>query len=117
MIDFKKIKSKIEKQQFRILSKIRRLRRDDPFSTEDRSIIVEPGTDAAALFGHEQIVVLENQLKKELKEIETALAKIKKGTYGFCEICKKRIEEKRLAVKPHAIYCLKCREKIEAGKN
>jgi len=70
MIDFNKIKNKVKKQQAIILSRIRRLRHDDPFSTVDRSIIVEPGTDAAALFGHEQVVVLENQLKRELKETE-----------------------------------------------
>ena len=117
MIDFKKIKSKVEKQQFAILSKIRRLRREDPFSTVDRSIIVEPGTDAAQLFGHEQVVVLENQLKRELKEIETALAKIKKGTYGICERCNKAIDPKRLEVKPQAVYCLECKKELEAKKN
>jgi len=117
MIDFKKIKSKVEKQQFAILSKIRRLRREDPFSTVDRSIIVEPGTDAAQLFGHEQVVVLENQLKRELKEIETALAKIKKRTYGICERCKMRIDPKRLEIKPQAVYCLECEKEIEAKKS
>lgn len=116
MIDFKKIKTKIEKQRETILSRLKRLRKEDPFTTEDRSIIVEPGTDAAALFGHEQIVVLENQLKRDLKEIETALNKIKKGTYGICERCKGKIELARLQVKPQAIYCLKCEKEIESGK-
>ena len=117
MIDFGKIKNKVKKQQSIILSRIRRLKRDDPFSTVDRSIIVEPGTDAAALFGHEQVVVLENQLKRELKETEAALAKIKKGTYGICERCGKRIDPKRLEVKPQAVYCLKCKNELEAKKN
>lgn len=116
MIDFKKIKTKIEKHRETILSRLKRLRKEDPFTTEDRAIIVEPGTDAAALFGHEQIVVLENQLKRELKEIETALNKIKKGTYGICERCDKKIELARLQAKPQAIYCLKCEKEIEASQ-
>lgn len=101
-------------QRDTIISKIKRLRREDPFSTEDRALIVEPGTDASALFGHEKTVVLENQLKKDLKEIERALVKIKKGTYGICEKCKKKIDEARLEVKPSAIYCLKCEREMES---
>ncbi len=114
MIEFKKIKNQIEKQRSLILSRIKRLRREDPFSTSDRAIIVEPGTDAAALYGHEQVVILENQLKRDLKEIEKAIEKIKKGTYGICEKCKKKIDLARLNANPRAIDCLKCEKEIEA---
>lgn len=110
------LKGKIEEQRNKILMAIKRLRKDDPFANEDRSIIVEPGTDAAALFGHEQAVVLEDRLKSDLKEIEKALSKLKKGTYGICERCKKKIEPKRLEVKPQSIYCLKCEKEIEKLK-
>ncbi len=116
MIGLSTLKTKIENQRNTIISAIKRLRRDDPFSSTDRSLIVEPGTDAADLFGHEQAVVLEGKLKVELKEVETALEKIKKGTYGICERCGIKIEVKRLEVKPTAIYCLKCEKKIEKGK-
>lgn len=116
MIDFKTLKNSVEKQRELILSKIKRLRRDDPFSTEDRAIIVEPGTDAAQLFGHEQAVILEQQLKRDLGEIEKALEKIKKGSYGKCERCGKKIELARLQVKPQAIYCLKCEREVESKK-
>lgn len=116
MIDIKKFTDKIEKERLNILARLKRLKRDDPFASTDRSLIVEPGTDAAALFGHEQTVVFEQRLKSDLKEIETALKKIKKGTYGFCERCKNPIEPGRLEVKPQSIYCLKC-EKILEKKN
>ncbi len=116
MIDLKKIRSSIEANRGAILAKIKRLKRDDPLMTTDRSLIVEPGTDAAALFGHEQVVVLEQRLKSDLVEIEKALAKIKKGTYGKCEKCGKPIDLARLEVKPSAIYCLDDEKKIEAKK-
>ncbi|MBI3282771.1 TraR/DksA C4-type zinc finger protein, partial [Candidatus Curtissbacteria bacterium] len=106
----------IEKQREAKLSRIKRLRRDDPFANTDRSLIVERGTDAAALFGHEQMVVLEGRLKSELAEIEAALAKIKKGTYGKCEKCAKVIDAKRLEAKPSAIYCLDDEKKMERKK-
>lgn len=116
MINLNKIRIKVEKQRNLILSKLGRLKQEDPFVTEDRSLIVEPGTDAAVLSGHERVVVLEDRLKGELKEIESALKKIKKGTYGRCEKCKKQIDVLRLEVKPQAVYCLKCESEIESSK-
>jgi RNA polymerase-binding transcription factor DksA len=113
MIDIKKIKIQVERQRDAILSKIKRLKREDPLLTTDRSLIVEPGSDAAALFGHEQVAILETRLKYELGEIEKALAKIKKGTYGICERCGQKIDLARLEVKPSAIYCLRCEKEIE----
>lgn len=116
MISIGKIANKIETRRQSIIAAIKRLRRDDPFATADRALIVEPGTDAAELFGHEQAVVLEDKLKKDLKEIEYALVKIKKETYGICERGGERIEAARLIAKPTAIYCLKCEREVESGK-
>lgn len=116
MIDIKKISERVEAQRDLILSKLKRLKKEDPFATEDRAIIVEPGTDASVLFGHEQVVILEQRLKKDLGEIEAALKKIKDGTYGRCERCKKPIDPARLEAKPQAVYCLKCEAEIEKKK-
>jgi len=113
MMDIKKFSKIIEGQRSAILDRIKRLRREDPFQNTDRSLIVEPATDAAALFGHEQTMVFQQRLKGDLKEIEIALKKIKKGTYGKCEKCGKPIETARLGVKPSAIYCLKDEKEIE----
>lgn len=113
MLDIKKLAGKVEEQRTMILSRLGRLRREDPFATTDRSLIVEPATDAAALSGHEQTMVIEGKLKNDLKEIETALKKIKKGTYGICEKCKKPIELARLEVKPSAIYCIRDEKELE----
>ena len=113
MIDINTIRKQIESKRDAILSKIGRLRRDDPFAQTDRALIVEPGTDASALFGHEQVVVLQNKLRDELKEIERALDKVKKGSYGVCEKCGKPIDLARLMAKPTAIYCLRDEREME----
>lgn len=116
MIDIKKFAASIESQRAAIIAKLKRLKKDDPMMSTDRSLIVEPGTDAGVLFGHEQVVVLEQRLKRDLAEIESALKKVKKGTYGKCEKCGKLIDPKRLEVKPSAIYCLADEQKIESKK-
>ena len=54
-----------------------------------------------------------SQQEKELREIEITLGKIANGEYGVCEMCEDMIGFQRLKVKPHAIYCIDCREIIE----
>lgn len=56
------------------------------------------------------IVTQQNQ---ELKEINITLGKISNGDYGTCEMCEDPIGFQRLKVKPHAIYCIDCREIVE----
>jgi len=53
------------------------------------------------------------QQELELAEIELALNKIAAGTYGICEMCEEEIGIARLKVKPHARYCIDCREIAE----
>lgn len=46
----------------------------------------------------------------ELQDITHSLQKIKNGTYGICEMCDSEINIQRLKIKPHAKYCIKCRQ-------
>ncbi len=50
------------------------------------------------------------QQKREFNEINIALKKIEDGSYGICEMCEESISIQRLKVKPHAKYCIICRE-------
>ena len=54
-----------------------------------------------------------HQQEKELSEINVTLGKISNGDYGICEMCEEQIGFQRLKVKPHAIYCIDCREIVE----
>ena len=56
------------------------------------------------------------QQTQELQEIEIALSKIANGEYGVCEMCEDDIGFQRLKVKPHAIYCIDCREIVEKSQ-
>jgi len=53
------------------------------------------------------------QQTQELFEISTALGKISDGEYGICKMCDDNIGFQRLKVKPHAVYCIDCREIVE----
>lgn len=53
------------------------------------------------------------QQRYELVAIDVALGKIANKTYGVCEMCEEDIGIPRLKVKPHARYCIVCREIVE----
>ncbi len=57
------------------------------------------------------------QQSSELREIEAALGRIKDGSYGVCEMCTEQIGMDRLKVKPHAKFCIDCREIYEKEKH
>ena len=50
-----------------------------------------------------------------LREIDWALKKIYKGTYGICEVTGESIGRPRLEAKPWARYCIDYARKIEKG--
>lgn len=57
------------------------------------------------------------QQEQELREINISLHKIEKTkTYGICEMCEDMIGVQRLKVKPHATYCIDCREIAEKSR-
>jgi DnaK suppressor protein len=48
-----------------------------------------------------------------LDEVEAALRRIEKGTYGVCEANGERIAMPRLKAIPYARYCIKCQARFE----
>jgi len=60
---------------------------------------------------YDNLLSVEQNLEQRLRNINQALEKIKKGTYGKCENCKEPICEKRLEAIPEAELCLKCKQK------
>ena len=62
---------------------------------------------------YENYTSLETNLNYLLKEVNMALEKIEKGTYGFCANCKTLIPEKRLIAFPAAPFCIQCETKQE----
>jgi RNA polymerase-binding transcription factor DksA len=69
--------------------------------------------DATEAFDQAVDVALKRKLDGSLEEVEEALKKFDKGTYGLCETCGARIERARLEILPQARYCLGCQERHE----
>ncbi len=79
---------------------------------EAREILTEPesATDIIAdVYEYKQEAHLTKEaLEERINEINKALDKINKGTYGICENCQKNIEETRLKIDPAAYLCRDC---------
>ncbi len=65
---------------------------------------------------HEEWIFLNrNTLEmKLLREVEDALRRVERGTYGVCHECEEPISSKRLDAVPWAKYCVTCQEEIAA---
>lgn len=55
---------------------------------------------------YEDTLPVEHSLELRLRDINSALEKIGKGTYGACEKCGKEIELERLKADPEAKTCV-----------
>lgn len=55
-------------------------------------------------------------LREKLANIESALVKMEKGTYGTCEMCGRAIDEEMLSLIPDARHCRECNKKMNARR-
>ncbi len=62
---------------------------------------------------YSRLLPVEYGLETRLKNINSALEKIKKSKYGLCEKCQGKIDEKRLKIYPAARYCLNCKKSVK----
>ncbi|MEV5440531.1 TraR/DksA C4-type zinc finger protein [Streptomyces sp. NPDC052682] len=50
-------------------------------------------------------------MRRVLKEIDEAFARIDEGTYGTCQGCAKPVPAERLEILPYTRYCVACRRR------
>lgn len=82
---------------------------------QDSHLKDEGDVVSASMQGNNDIGMIE-MYQKEASDIRLALQKIKNGEFGICEMCDDEIDIERLKVKPHAKYCINCRELYEKSQ-
>ncbi len=98
------LKGNLKKLEFQS----RRMSRRDPFSNTNRvEDNASPDTDAAEQEGHERSSAIKEQLDRKIIQTKKALARIKRGKYGSCEVCGRMIDTDRLVVFPETTLCAK----------
>ncbi|MEX0641731.1 MAG: TraR/DksA family transcriptional regulator [Pirellulales bacterium] len=74
--------------------------------------VVDAALDAAQDEISSQLAEVES---RELANIERALARIRTGSYGECEICNNKIPLARLNALPYATACIECQRAAESN--
>lgn len=105
------IKNHLQRQEKEVDKNLKVVKEGDPATDRSLAESSEPGTDSYIADSHTKTMVIESKLKEAKTGIKTALLKIKKGTYGKCEKCKKQIEVGRLLAMPTAQFCMSCSQK------
>lgn len=75
---------------------------------------VDAAVDGASDEINSQLAELES---RELEQIERALGRIVRGTYGRCEFCGEKISEPRLNALPYTNTCIDCQRENERHGN
>ena len=86
-----------------------RLKRINVHRTHEKGALDDDWQEQAVERQNDEVLdSLDGTTRTELQNINTALDKIKEGSYGICMLCKKPINEARLKAIPFANVCINC---------
>ena len=113
----KQLRSRLESERKRLLEELEQLQ-VNVRSTEVRegSPFGKREEEAAESFELEKQLAWEKQIRDHLTELERALDKFERGTYGLCDSCGQPIAPARLEALPQASFCVDCKAKNAKGK-
>jgi len=105
------LRARLEEEKKRYAEELNKLQTNASTSEERRegSPFGKREEEATETLELEKRLALENRVRQEMSDIEHALEKFEKGTYGLCENCGQPIDPARLEVLPQAHYCVNCK--------
>ncbi|PIR93174.1 hypothetical protein COT99_02165 [Candidatus Falkowbacteria bacterium CG10_big_fil_rev_8_21_14_0_10_43_10] len=115
-----KIKKELETRRKEIIGEL------DKFTTQDKHVkgkhrpqFDDLGTanddNAKEIDMYTTNLSVSSVLENNLKDIDSALKRIKEGKYGVCKYCGQEIGEKRLLARPVSSACVACKNKLQKG--
>jgi DnaK suppressor protein len=104
-------RARLEAEKIRYAEELANLQTNASTSEERRegSPFGKREEEATETLELEKRLALENRVRQEMSDIEHAIEKFEKGTYGLCENCGQPIAPERLEVLPQAAYCVNCK--------
>ena len=101
-----KEKAELEENLSRIARPIDKEKGD--YETTFREVGTDRDDNTTEVEEYTDNLPVEMTLEKNLQDVISALDRMEKGTYGFCENCQKEIDVERLRANPSAKTCIKC---------
>jgi DnaK suppressor protein len=82
-----------------------------------RSAERDPEFEEGAQSEHEQFTLakLGEVQRRELVQLDAAIARVDAGEYGVCRDCEQEIDPRRLGALPYALLCTECAQRRESA--
>ncbi len=106
-------KKKLEERQQALRKAVSRIEEDGRIADQDQTQDI--ADRAASSYTKEFLFSQSNNERQLLNMVETALQRIREGSFGDCISCGNEINAKRLEAVPWTRYCIECQEKKEKG--
>jgi DnaK suppressor protein len=107
------LKQELEKEKIRLAEELKKIAKPtaDPqnYETQIEDIGTDEDENATEVENYVDDLALEQNLESQLRDVDAALEKMAKGTYGICENCNQEIDVERLRAYPAARVCIKCK--------
>jgi RNA polymerase-binding transcription factor DksA len=111
------VRPRLEEERRRVSAAV--VREDAELATsledkgEDLTASQHPADVASDLALRERTLQTDLTLRAEVAELDSALDRLARGTYGRCVECGAAIDPERLAVLPQAARCISCQRLLE----
>ena len=106
-------KKKLEERQQSLRRAVSRIEEDGRIADSDQTQDI--ADRAASSYTKEFLFSQSNNERQLLNMVETALQRIREGSFGECVSCGNEINPRRLEAVPWTRYCIECQEKKEKG--
>jgi DnaK suppressor protein len=106
-------KKRLETRQQELRHTVSRTEQDGRSADEDSTQDI--ADKAANSYNKEFLFHQSNNERQLLQMVESALSRIREGSFGECIHCGKEINAKRLEAVPWTRHCIECQEKLEQG--
>ncbi len=113
--DLQALKAELQRRRRRITETTRRA---DAELDALRSAERDPEFEEGAQTEHEAYTLarLSDNQRREISQIDAAIARVDAGEYGVCRDCDQEIDPRRLAALPYALLCTECAPRRERGQ-
>ena len=109
------LRTTLQRRRRALLETVRRATADlEALRGADRGPELEEG----AQLDHETFTLsrLGEKQRREVMQVDAALARIEAGEYGTCRDCEADIDPRRLAALPYALLCTECATRRERNE-
>jgi len=107
-------KKRLEERQQALRKAVSRTEEDGRVADQDTAQDI--ADRAASSYTKEFLFSQSNNERQLLQMVETALQRIREGSFGECVGCGNEINSRRLEAVPWTRYCIECQEKKEKGQ-